>query len=293
MATLASPTTALAEDELLQRARAGNAAALTQLLEEHQAQVYRFARRMCRNQADAEDIVQDTLLAFARNVHDFRGSSSLSTWLFSVARSFCVKKRRRRMGAPTKTNQLDDAGAFEGHTPEATGVGPELAAADKEVQLAVEAALETLEPSQREVLVLRDVEGLTAPEVAEVIGIGVTAVKSRLHRARLAARLALAPLLDRSPLDGDALPPRAPNTCPDVLRLFSKHLEGDIDAQLCAQMEAHLQSCPRCRRTCDSLKQTLLLCRSAASADNANTEVPLALQGRVRVALRDFLAQTA
>jgi RNA polymerase sigma-70 factor, ECF subfamily len=102
-------------------------------------------------------------------------------------------------------------------------------------------------------------------------------------------------LLDRSPLEGDALPPSAPSTCPDVLRLFSKHLEGDIDAQLCAQLEAHLQSCPRCRRTCDSLKQTLLLCRSAASTDNASakTEVPLAVQGRVRVALRDFLAQTA
>jgi RNA polymerase sigma-70 factor, ECF subfamily len=83
--------------------------------------------------------------------------------------------------------------------------------------------------------------------------------------------------------------------CPDVLRLFSKHLEGDIDAQLCAQLEAHLQRCPRCRRTCDSLKQTLRLCRSAGSADDASakTEVPLAVQGRVRVALRDFLAQTA
>ena len=98
------------------------------------------------------------------------------------------------------------------------GAGPEALAADEEVRRALETALRRLERSQREVLVLRDVEGLTAPEVAEVLGIGVTAVKSRLHRARLTLRGELAPLLDLPPSPApEALGTRS--ACPDVLRL--------------------------------------------------------------------------
>src|SRR5215470_15526196 len=85
----------LADDELLAAARAGDAAALEELLERHQAQVYRFGMKMCRDPEDAKDVLQDTLLAMARNVRDFRGASSLSTWLYTIARSFCIKKRRR------------------------------------------------------------------------------------------------------------------------------------------------------------------------------------------------------
>ena len=86
--------------------------------------------------------------------------------------------------------------------------------------------------------------GLTAPQVAEVLGVGLDAVKSRLHRARLAVREALTPLLgvhEKMPRS-----PRRPK-CPDVLRLFSRHLEGEISVGLCAQMERHVERCARCR----------------------------------------------
>src|SRR5512147_1714986 len=85
---------------LLDRARAGQSDALEQLLERHQSQVYRFGMKMCRDPEDAKDVLQDTLLSVARNVRDFRGSSSVSTWLYTIARSFCVKKRRKRKFAP-------------------------------------------------------------------------------------------------------------------------------------------------------------------------------------------------
>jgi RNA polymerase sigma-70 factor (ECF subfamily) len=134
------------------------------------------------------------------------------------------------------------------------------------------------------VLLLRDVEGLTAPEVAEVLGISAQAVKSRLHRARLSVRAHVAPLLGIP-----SVAPAAPGTCPDVLTLFSQHLEDEISASACAEMERHLEACPRCRGACDSLKRTLALCRTTGPS----AEVPAYVRAAVKVALKNFLAEGA
>jgi RNA polymerase sigma-70 factor (ECF subfamily) len=131
------------------------------------------------------------------------------------------------------------------------------------------------------VLVLRDVEGLSAPEVAKVLEISVDAVKSRLHRARVAVRQALTPVLGTA-ADGR---PRD-SMCPDVLRLFSQHLEGDIDPNVCATMEAHLAQCDRCRGTCESLKRTLAVCRQLPTPD-----VPATIAASIRAAIRTFLKE--
>jgi len=267
--------------QLLERARSGQQDALEQLLERHQSQVYRFGIKMCRDPEDAKDVLQDTLLSVARNVREFRGGSSISTWLYTIARSFCVKKRRKSKFAPK-----DAAPSLEGDAERVAdpGVSADEALASKQVEQAVEAAIAALEPMYREVLLLRDVEGLTAPEVARVTGASVQAVKSRLHRARLAVRAHVAPLL--------GIPtelPTAPGTCPDVLALFSAHLEGQVSADVCAEMERHIDSCPRCRGACDSLKRTLSLCRTSAPA----APVPAAVQASVKVALRNFLAGSA
>ena len=141
-----------------------------------------------------------------------------------------------------------------------------------------------LEPMYREVLLLRDVEGLTAPEVAHITGASVQAVKSRLHRARLSVRAHVAPLLG-IPTDL----PAAAGTCPDVLELFSAHLEGELSPEVCATMERHIEDCPRCKGACDSVKRTLSLCQAAAPA----IQVPAAVQASVKVALRNFLAGKA
>lgn len=267
--------------ELLERARAGDDQALGALLERHQAQVYRFGLKMCRDPEDAKDVVQDTLLAMARGVHGFRGASSLSTWLYAVARSFCIKKRRRSKLAPEPERSLEAEAAAEAGSIADPGKRPDDAVAARQVEQALEQAIAALEPMYREVLVLRDVEGLTAPEVAEVLGIGVQAVKSRLHRARLAVRARVAPLLGIP-----EQPAAAGGTCPDVLTLLSRHLEGDIDAEVCAEMERHVQGCGRCRGACDSLKRTLALCNATPAP-----EVPPKVQESVRAAMRSVLAQ--
>lgn len=270
---------------LLDRARQGDNQALEELLVRHQAQVYRFGLKMCRDPEDAKDVVQDTLLAMARSVRDFRGASSISTWLYTIARSFCIKKRRTSKFAPAAVRSLDTDVGSEAARLADPAKAPDEAFAGRQVERALEQAIGALEPIYREVLVLRDVEGLTAPEVAEVLGVSVQAVKSRLHRARLSVRARVAPLLG-VPAESA---PAARAACPDVLTMFSQHLEGEIGQDACAAMERHLEGCARCRGACDSLKRTLALCRTAG----AGVEVPASVQDSVKVALKDFLAQHA
>lgn len=269
------------DQQLLEQARRGERGALQQLLERHQSRVYRFGMKMCRDPEDAKDVLQDTLLSAARNVRNFRGGASISTWLYTIARSFCIKKRRQSKFAPKKVTSILDEEAVHVADPGSTA---DEVLASKQVERALEEAIGALEPMYREVLLLRDVEGLTAPEVASVTGASVQAVKSRLHRARLAVRARVAPLLG---IPSDL--PAAPGTCPDVLALFSSHLEGQISAEVCATMERHMEACPRCKGTCDSLKRTLSLCRASAPA----VQIPASVQASVKVALRDFLGGSA
>ena len=273
-----------ADQQLLERARSGDGQALEALLERHQAEVYRFGMKMCRDPEDAKDVLQDTLLAMARGVRDFRGASSISTWLYTIARSFCIKQRRTSKFAPEKQRSLDTDVGPEAARLADPAKNPEEVLVGKQVEHALEQAIGALEPMYREVLLLRDVEGLTAPEVAEVLGVSSQAVKSRLHRARLSVRAHVAPLLG-IPTDS----PVASGTCPDVLTLFSQHLEDEISADLCTEMERHLEACGRCRGACDSLKRTLALCH----ASGPSVEVPASVQASVKRALRNFLAEKA
>lgn len=269
------------DEQLIEGARAGDRASLERLLERHERQVYRFGLKMCRDPEAAKDVLQETLIAAARTVKDFRGASSPSTWLYAIARSFCIKQRRRSKFAPEHEESLDSADAGrEVREVADPGRSPDDAMSGKQVERALEAAIAELEPMYREVLLLRDVEGLSAAEVAEAVGTSVDAVKSRLHRARVAVRERVAPLLSTEP--------EAPITeaCPEVVALFSRHLEGEISAPVCEQMERHLAGCPRCTERCSTLQQTLASC-----ARTPLPEVPAPVQGEVRRALRQFLLQ--
>jgi RNA polymerase sigma-70 factor (ECF subfamily) len=266
------------DSELLSAARDGDRAAVEALLERHQRRVFRFGLRMCGEEERAKDVLQETLLAAARGIREFRGASSVSTWLYTIARSFCVKARRTSKFAPEHVASLDGgAGALQ--VPDARR-SPEDDVAGRQVEAALRDAIGALDPIYREALVLRDVEGLSAPEVAQVLGISVEAVKSRLHRARLAVRERLAPALGVTPAAAAPAPP----TCPDVLELFSRKVEGEISGNVCAELERHVASCDSCRARCDSLRATLTLC-SRAGED----PVPPHVERSVREALRRVL----
>ncbi|HYD42756.1 MAG TPA: sigma-70 family RNA polymerase sigma factor [Anaeromyxobacter sp.] len=273
------------ERDLLAAAQAGDRAALGKLLERHQGRVYRFGMRMCRAEEDAKDVLQETLLAAARALPDFRGSSSVSTWLYTIARSFCIKQRRRSKFAPESVESLDAGEPARAAVQLADpGRGPEEVLEGRRLEAALEEAIGALEPMYREVLVLRDVEGLSAAEVAEVLGLSVEAVKSRLHRARVAVRERVAPAL----LPAAAAEAQPAPSCRDVVEIFSRRLEGEIDSNVCAELESHLQDCAACRGRCDSLRATLTLCQRVAE-----TPVPPQIETSVREALRRFLAREA
>lgn len=276
---MASETThPAAEPALLAAARRGDRAALSELLALHQQRVFGFGVKMCGDPEDARDVAQDTLMTMARTMREFRGDSSLSTWLYTVARSFCIKKRRRTKGAPAFHEPLDHATQERTAEPAAT---PEQMLLGREARETVASALDQLEPEAREVVVLRDIEGLTAAEVAQVTGTSVAAVKSRLHRARAALRERLLAVVGGEP----ALP--APASCPDVLTMLSRKLEDEISPDVCAEMEQHVAGCPHCTSLCDSLKRSLAVCKLLPTP-----EVPAQVRESLRQAVAAALAES-
>jgi RNA polymerase sigma-70 factor (ECF subfamily) len=167
---------------LLESACRGDRAALDQLVQLYYARVYRYGRRVCLNPSDADDAVQEAFVALGRTVTTFRHEASLSTWLFTVVKNMCMRmlrpfaRQRRHLGEAVDVQALDEL-RDESLTPE------EQLERQRMVD-AVEHSLLRLEPLYREVLVLRDVEGLSGPDVARRLGISVAAMKTRLHRAR-------------------------------------------------------------------------------------------------------------
>jgi RNA polymerase sigma-70 factor, ECF subfamily len=259
------------DDELLASLRTGDATAVDELLARYEPQIYRFALRMCGNEEDARDTLQETLIAAFRGLQDFRGEARLSTWLYQIARSFCIKQRRPggtvRGGEPLS----DDTAAA------ASESQPEARAQVREIGAALAAAMSALSAPYREAVILRDVEGLSAEEAAEVAGIEVAALKSRLHRGRLELRGHLSSLLGE---DATGTPP-----CPELAQELAAYVAAEIDQATCAQVEAHLARCSRCAVACESLKRTVSLCRRIPGG-----EVPAPVRTAVRRAIRAAMA---
>lgn len=228
--------------DLSARARAGDRAALDALLATVSPAVRRFTARMCRTPSEAEDAAQDALLAVAQHIDQYEGRAAFSTWVFTLARTACGRRRRGLKNLPSIPDEPD---ARVNDAPD-----PEAQAERAQLQLAIDRALAALQEDHREVVLLRDVEGLSAQEAAEVLGISVDALKSRLHRARAALRASLRPTVE-----GTAAP-----TCPDIVSLMSQKIEGELDEATCSRVERHARGCPRCRALCDGLKEVLGAC---------------------------------
>jgi len=231
--------------DLIAAARDGDRTAVDELLARYEPNIYRFGLRMCGNEDAAREVLQETLLAAFRHLASFRGDAALSTWLYQIARSFCIKERRGQR--PTQSIDDDTAPELVDPTPQ-----PDARAHAREIGEALSRAIAMLPPEQREVLVLRDVEGLSAEQAAEVVGIEVGALKSRLHRARMALRTELAGILGGS---------YSAEPCPELAHELTAYVAAEIDQATCVQIEKHLATCARCAGACDALKRTVSLCR--------------------------------
>jgi len=233
--------------------------------------IHRFGMRMCRSAADADDVLQDTLLAVTTHLAEFEGRSSLTSWVFTLARTACARRRRGMKNAPPVA---DDAAAES----VSQARSPEQEVSERELSVMLGNALAALPEEYREVLVMRDVEGLSTVEASAAVGVSAEALKSRLHRARSALRDALRPMLEPQAA-------ASAGQCPAIAEVFSQKLEGELTKDACADMERHLATCPACAAACDALRTALGACRREASAS-----VRPEMQERVRTAMERWRA---
>ncbi len=170
----------------------------------HEASVWRTCLALTQTRQAAEEAMQETFVAACAAAGSWRGDGSARSWLLGLARRQAARTWRRRAGEPVATLPLDNVplaqlGALAGW---GRRDDPEAWAVALEDHRRLHAALQRLSADDREVIVLRDLEELTAPEAAAIVGIGAGALKSRLHRARLRLMAELTADLDPEPRDG-------------------------------------------------------------------------------------------
>jgi RNA polymerase sigma-70 factor (ECF subfamily) len=178
--------------ELVKAINEGRVDLFYKLVERYEHKLYNFGLRMCGDPQDAEDVVQETFLNVFRYLKDFRYETKFKNWVYRIATSVSLKKRRKSKFAPDRELSLDEFLPLEG-----TSVQSELPAwasmpldrlLSEELSNILKEAILTLPESYRLVIVLRDVEGFSTSETAQILNISPSNVKVRLHRARLFLR---------------------------------------------------------------------------------------------------------
>lgn len=172
------------EPELVRRAKDGCRTSFGVLVNRYSRSVRRVARSICGDDARGDEAAQDAFLLAYRKLNRLEDVDAFRPWLMRITRNRALETIRRRAGEPSRHEELD---SIE-HLGIAAGWGtrsPERIAERRQRLLHVAKALDALSPEDREIIVLRDIEGVSGPEVAEVLGVHLNAAKSRLHRARL------------------------------------------------------------------------------------------------------------
>ncbi len=176
------------EQSLVAMAQRGEVAAFEALIEEYETRIYNLAYRMLGDSEDARDAAQETFLKAYSALGRFRGDASFSTWIYRIARNSCLDAIRMRKR--NRTYSLDDpVDTVDGEVPrqmEGDLPAPDEVVLTRERQAVINGALAELSDHHRSVLLLRDIEGFSYEEIAEVLQVRLGTVKSRLYRARTA-----------------------------------------------------------------------------------------------------------
>lgn len=190
--------TSPADDELVAGLLRGEAHAVEVLVDRYGAWIHRVASRLLADARDAEEVTQDVLMTVVQKIGTFKREAAFSSWLYRIATNAAYERLRSRRSRPEISLEpmlpvFDDEGRHVARVQDWSKGLDDPAVAD-ELRSALERGINQLPEEYRIVLLLRDVEGLTNEEVADALGLSVAAVKSRLHRARLALRPQLAHL---------------------------------------------------------------------------------------------------
>jgi RNA polymerase sigma-70 factor, ECF subfamily len=203
---VAVPFAKMSDESLVERARGKNEAAFEELVSRYEDKLYRLAMRFVRNETDAQEILQDAFLSAWRNLPTFEGRAQFGSWMYRVTVNAALMLLRSRNRHPEVTvddvepTALNDAVAESGQT--MRGSTDWSIRADEQLQSAemrkyIQESVDALPDGLRTVFLLRDVEEMSTEDTAEMLGLSVPAVKTRLHRARLALRVAIGRYFER------------------------------------------------------------------------------------------------
>ena len=186
------PNTLAGADEsiLVDRARAGDDTAFTELLNRYERKILRLAKNITQNDEDAEDVLQETFLKAYSHLDKFKGDAKFYTWIVRIAVNEALMKLRKRKSDKSVSldEQLDTGEDFVPREIAVWEDNPEQSYSRDEMKDILDKAVEALPPIFRSVFVLRDIEEMSTEETADALGISIPAVKSRLLRARLQLR---------------------------------------------------------------------------------------------------------
>lgn len=180
----------MTEQELVQRAQKGDEDAFAQLMRENETRIYNLTLRMTGNEQDALDLAQEAFFNAWRGLKFFKGDSTFSTWVYRLASNACIdhlrrKKRRQDISAPMPV--VDEEDDRPPDIPDER-YAPEQVLERKQLRQAVSEGLNRLSDEHRQVLIMRELDGLSYQEIGQVLGLEAGTVKSRIARARLALR---------------------------------------------------------------------------------------------------------
>jgi len=267
----------------------GDAGAMEKAVALLQQSVFSFSMRVCGQRQDAEDTMQEVLVKSLPYLAKFDSSKALAVWLYKVAKNRCLMSRRRGKFAPKVELSLeelmpdrDDFERLDGRI----SVSPEGAAIRGEQGQRLREAIRSLPPHYRIVIVLRDMEGLTDEEVAEITGLRQGTIRVRLHRARLFVRKELAKLNESTK---NSVAPQAHRSveapsrtgrCKKIFARLSDYLDGQLDDFSCEELVAHMNGCQPCKKFLRSVENTIKQCRQSP-ADRPDPNEAAALRKQI------------
>ena len=241
-------------------------------LELLQGTVFSFSMKVCGQREDAEDTMQEVLVKSLPYLPKFDSPRALLVWLYRVAKNRCLMSRRRSKFAPKQDLSLDqlmpDKLELELLAKQGPGT-PESQAIRNQQARQLREAVQKLPPQYRIILVLRDMEGLTDDEVAEITGLKPGNVRVRLHRARLFVRKELAQehsarraastatVRARKKVAAGAAPLKRPASCKAMFAELSNYLDEQLDDSVCERLEQHIEGCAPCQAFLATLESTI------------------------------------
>ena len=196
------------DEALIARARQGDFEAFEQLISRYEDKVYRLAFRFVHNESEAKEIVQDTLLTVWRKLDGFKGDSQFGSWLYRVTANAALMRLRSQRRHPEVSTEDLPPGFLDTRQPAYGQIAtpgenwsrrPDEQLQSAELRREIQEAVDALPEIYRTVFLVRDVDGLSTEETAEALGLSVPTVKTRLHRARMALREAIASHFDGNP----------------------------------------------------------------------------------------------